>query len=80
MTLLAVDAEAVDPEAGDPEAGDVAVLEAELELEEELDEHAVSASAHVPASTAIRRMLMRRSERVMGQSVTRASVRELSRS
>jgi hypothetical protein len=56
------------------------VLEAELELEEELDEHAVSASAHVPASTAIRRMLMRRSERVMAQSVTRASVRRLSRS
>ena len=74
MTLLAVDAEAVDPEAGE------VVLEAELELEEELDEHAVSASAHVPASTAIRRMLMRRSERVMAQSVTRTSVRELSRS
>jgi len=72
--LLAVDAEAVDPEAGE------VVLEAELELEEELDEHAVSASAHVPASTAIRRMLMRRSERVMAQSVTRTSVRELSRS
>jgi hypothetical protein len=74
VTLLAVDAEAVDPEAGE------VVLEAELELEEELDEHAVSASAHVPASTAIRRMLMRRSERVMAQSVTRTSVRELSRS
>jgi len=40
--LLAVEAEAEDDE--------VAVLEAELELEE-LDEHA--ASAHVPASTAI---------------------------
>jgi hypothetical protein len=65
VTLLAVEA--------------VAVLEAVLELEE-LDEHAVSASAHVPASTAIRRMLMRRSERVMALSLNRPSVRRLSRS
>jgi hypothetical protein len=72
VTWLAVDAEE------DAEDDDVAVLEAELE--EELDEHAASASAHVPASSAIRRMLMRRSERVMAQSVTRASVRRLSRS
>jgi hypothetical protein len=78
VTLLAAAAEAVAAE------DDVAVLEAELELEEELDEHAVSASAHVPASTAIRRILMRRpgrgTERVMAQSVTRVSVRRLSRS
>jgi hypothetical protein len=66
--------------AVDAEADDVAVLEAELELEEELDEHAVSASAHAPASTAIGRMLMRRSKRVMGHSVNRPFVRRLTRS
>jgi hypothetical protein len=71
VTLLAVEAEAEDDEA--------VVLEAELELEE-LDEHAVSASMQVPASTAIRRMLMRRSERIMAQSLNRPSVRRLSRS
>jgi hypothetical protein len=78
VTLLAVDA------AVDAEDDDVAVLEAELELEEELDEHAVSASAQVPASTAIRRTLTRRpgegTERIMAQSVNRPSVRGLSRS
>jgi hypothetical protein len=56
----------------------VPVLGAELEELDELDEQAVSASAHAPASTAIRRMLMRRSERVMADSVTMPSVRRLS--
>jgi hypothetical protein len=45
-----------------------------------LDEQAVRASAHAPASPAIRRILLRRSIRVMGPSLNRASVRGLSSS
>jgi hypothetical protein len=58
-------------------ADDAGVLEAALELEE-LDEHAVSASAHVPASRAIRRTLVRRLLRIMAPSLLRSSVRSLS--
>jgi len=70
--LLAVAAEAVDD--------DDVVAAALEELVVELDEHAVRASAHPAASPAIRRILVRRSIRVMGPSLDRAWVRGLSNS
>jgi hypothetical protein len=55
----------------------VAEPDAVLEL---LEEQAVRASAQAPASPAIRRSLVRRSERIMGLILERPSIRELSRS
>ncbi|MGH3259200.1 MAG: hypothetical protein ACRDOU_28005 [Streptosporangiaceae bacterium] len=62
------------------EAGAEVELDAELELLELEEEQAASASRHALASPAIRRMPMRRSLRIMDESVTRPSVRRLSRS